>query len=122
MGFVAYFGGNSALTYYPLSFGILSQVFMVLAGLTCLVFALLLKKRHREGLRRFTLIIVSLSLSIAAVILLFLSLIQFRDVNDLLSVGLVARYHYGLVLQGIVLLGSVYIQWFFFIKIRHYIK
>ncbi|MFA5235702.1 MAG: hypothetical protein WC399_02475 [Bacilli bacterium] len=121
-GFVAFFGGEASLTYYPLSFGILAQAFMVLAGFACIAFSLLLKKRRTDGKRRFTLIIVSLSLSISAVILLFLSLVQFRDLNDLLSVGLVARYHYGLVLQAIVLLTSVYIQWFFFIKIRHYIK
>ncbi len=121
-GFIAYYGGEASLSYYPLSFGILAQSFMVLAGICCLAFSILLKKRRTDGIRRFTLIIVSLSLSIAAVILQFLSLVQFRDLNDLWSVGLVARYHYGLVLQAIVLLTSVYIQWFFFIKIRHYIK
>jgi len=121
-GFIAFFGGMSLDTYYPLLFGISSQVFVIVGALSSLAFSLLLKLRRTDGVRRFSLIIISLSANILAIVMLFISLIQFKEVNGLALAGLDARYHYGLVLQAMLLFTAGYIQWFFFIKIRHYIK
>jgi len=121
-GFIAYFGGVYGDIYYPIFFGILSQVAVLVAALCSLAFSLLLKLRRTDGRRRFSLIVISLSANLLAIILLFLSLGQFAEVNQLALLGLAARYHVGLVLQAMALLTAGYIQWFFFIKIRHYIK
>ena len=121
-GFIAHFGGVSLDTYYPLLFGISSQVFVLIGALSSLAFSLLLKLRRTDGVRRFSLIIISLSANILAIVMLFMSLVQFKEVNGLVIAGLDARYHFGLVLQAMLLFTAGYIQWFFFIKIRHYIK
>lgn len=121
-GFVANFGGMSLDTYYPLLFGISAQAFVIIGAISALAFSLLLKLRRTDGVRRFSLIIISLSANLLALVMLFISLIQFKEVNGLALAGLDARYHYGLVLQAMLLFTAGYIQWFFFIKIRHYIK
>jgi len=121
-GWVAYFGGTAVDVYYPLTFGISAQVLTLISALCALAFSLLLKLRRTDGRRRFSLIVVSLSTNLVAVILLFLSKWQFTDVNQLTILGLTSHYHVGLVLQAMTLLCAGYIQWFFFIKIRHYIK
>ncbi|HAV20060.1 MAG TPA: hypothetical protein DCX17_03440 [Firmicutes bacterium] len=118
----AFLGRSDGVPYEPVLFGIVSQVFTIIAALSSLAFALLLRLRRTDGLRRFSLIIISLCSNILAVIFLFLSLYQFKSINELALINLDARYHVGIVFEAIGLLVAVYIQWFFFIKIRHYIK
>ena len=121
-GWIAFFGGTAVDVYYPLTFGIAAQILTLIGALCALAFSLLLKLRRTDGRRRFSLIVVSLSANLAAVILLFMSKWQFASVNQLDILGLASHYHVGLVLQAMTLLGAGYVQWFFFIKIRHYIK
>ncbi len=122
VGYLAYFGGTGDFTYYPLYFGILAEVLIIIAALSALAFSLLLKLRRTDGKRRFSLVIVSLSSNLAALILLFSSVISFIDINSLDAMSFGARYHVGLILQAIMILSAAFIQWFFFIKIRHFIK
>lgn len=124
-GFVAYFGGTTleSSSYYPvLLLGVSSQVLTFLASCAALAFALLLKLRKPKGKRRYILIVMSLAMTISAMILLFASIVEFREANQLAVLSLGATYHVGLILQAMLLLTCGFIQWFFLIKIRHYIK
>jgi hypothetical protein len=121
-GWIAHFGGEDFYYFRINIYGVIANILMLLSALASIVFTILLKTRKVEGHRRFVLIVVALGLNISAIILFFSTILSFSNINNLSFFGVRAVYQYGLIMQAIALLTATYIQWFFYIKIRHYIK
>jgi len=117
-GWTATFANNGTL--HPSIIAIVGFVLQIIAALSALTFALLLKLRRSDGRRRFSLIVISLIMIIVSFIFNFLAIVEFKQINDLSL--LTVKYDYGLILNGMFLLATIYIEWFFLIKIRYYLK
>jgi hypothetical protein len=121
-GWIAHFGGTSVLSYVPNYVGISALVLLTLAAIAALVFTLLIRIRRVEGHRRFSLVFVALVFNGLGMLLLFFSVIPLEIINNFPILAYHGVYHFGLVFQSMVICLAILMQWFFLIKIKHYIK
>lgn len=108
-GFSAFFGDNYNVVN---SWGIIADIAIVLASVLSFFYAFAIQtKKHWRN--KNMLVIVSLSLNIVAVVMLYVASASFATLNTLEAVNEVSTYAWGFVCSGALVITAMFIEWFF---------
>jgi len=108
-GFSAFFGDNY---YVDNPWGIIADVAIVLAAILSLIFAIAVQnKKHWRN--KNMLVIISLSLNIVAVVMLYVASATFATLNTLEALMEVSTFAWGFVVSAALVITAMFIEWFF---------